>query len=310
MPVIYRLDGLQAKSEGASYGVDATPTTSDAVRINRRLGSQIELDYEWENLRDEAANNSIIPVDPALPRGRKAKVTIDWEVKGAGSDVPPEAQPLYIGCGLPETDGTQMFDYGPVTSGTKGSATLYCYAHGLLIKVVGARGRFSWPLVVGEIAVHRFTMYGIVLTDPADSAVPGNSYDTSEPIAGVNTALTIGAWTPAWRTGELDLTGVDPVLLPSGNATDGINSFDFGTTDPSFRIFAEKVALATYDPMADRKAQTARTLVMTWGSAQFNRVKVVGAPLKIRQHRFADLDGFAYWDLSYRVSSGGIIRFD
>ena len=309
MPVVYRLDGLQAKSEG-TYGSDSSPTTTDAVRINRRLGSQIELDYEWENRRDEAANNSLIPVDPALPRGRKAKVTIDWEVKGAGIDAAPEAQPLYIASGLPETDGAQLFDYGPLTSGTKGSATLYCYAHGLLIKVVGARGRFSWPLVVGEIAVHRFTMYGMVVTDPADSAVPANSYDTAEPIAGVNTALTIGAWTPAWRSGEMDLTGVDPVLLPSGNATDGINSFDFGSSDPSFRLFAEKVALATYDPMADRKAQTARTLVMTWGSAQFDRVKIIGASLKVMEHRFADLDGFAYWDLTYRISSGGIIRFD
>lgn len=310
MPEVYRLDGLQAKNEGASYGVDAAPTTTDAVRIARRLGSQIELDYEWENLRDEVANNSIVPVDPALPRGRKAKVTVDWEVKGAGSDLPPEGAPLYIASGLPEVDGLSMFDYGPVTSGGKGSATLHCYAHGLKIPVVGCRGRFSWPLVPGEVAVHRFTMFGLVIADPTTAAVPANSYDTSEPIAGVNTALTIGAWTPSWLSGELDLTGIDPVLLPSGNASDGIDSFDFGTTDPTFRLMAQKVALTTYDPMADRKAQTARTLAMTWGSAQFNRVKVVAAPLKIRGHRFADNEGFAYWDLTYRVSSGGIIRFD
>lgn len=309
MPVVYRLDGLQAKSEGASYAVDAAPTTADAVRIARRLGSQIELDYEWENRRDEASNNSIIPLDPALPRGRRARVTIDWEVKGAGSDVPPEAQPLYLGCGLPETDGVSMWDYGPVTSGTKGSATLYCYAHGLLIRVVGCRGRFTWPLVVGEVAVHRFVMSGMVLTDPIDAAVPANSYDTSEPIAGVNTALTIGAWTPNWISGELDLIGVDPVLLKSGNATDGISSFDFGTTDPTFRLMAEKVALATYDPMADRKAQTARTLAMTWGTGSFLRVQVVAAPLKVLSHQFADDQGFAYWNNIYRVSSGGIIRF-
>ena len=309
MPVIYRLDGVQAKAE-STYATDSAPTTTDAVRIARRLGSQIELDYEWENLRDEAANNSIIPVDPALPRGRRAKVTIDWEVKGAGSDVPPEAAPLYIACGLPETDGASLWDYGPVTSGTKGSATIYCYAHNLLIKVVGCRGRFTWPLVVGEVAVHRFVMSGMVVTDPTETGVPANSYDTPEPIAGVNTALTIGAWTPKWRSGELDLTGVDPVLLPSGNATDGISSFDFGTTDPTFRLVAEKEALSTYDPMADRKSQTSRTLGMTWGSTQFNRVKVLAAPLKVRRHEFADNDGFSYWGLMYRVSSGGIIRFD
>lgn len=310
MPQIFRLDGVQAKSEGASYGVDASPTTTDAVRIARRLGSQIELDYEWENLRDEVANNSIIPADPAIPRGRRAKVTIDWEVKGAGSDVAPEAAPLYIACGLPETDGTNTWDYGPVTSGTKGSATIYCYANGDLIKMVGCRGHFTWPLVVGEVAVHRFVMSGIVLTDPADASVPANSYDTNEPIAGVNTALTIGSWTPSWISGELDLQGVDPVLLKNGNATTGIGSFDFGTTDPTFRLVAQKDARATYDPTGDRALQTARTLAMTWGSTQYNRVKVVAAPLKVRAHPISDNEGFSYWNLTYRVSSGGVIRFD
>lgn len=310
MPEVLRLDAALAKTE-VTYGVDPVPAAAtDSVRISRRLWSLITLDYQWENRRQDAANGSIIPVKPAIPRGRKVRVDIFWEVKGAGVDAAPEAAPLYIGCGLPEVDGVSMFDYGPLTSGTKGSATIYAYAGGLLFKCVGCRGRFRWPLVVGEIAVHQFTMFGVLTGDPATTAVAAPTYDTAEPIAGVNTALTIGAWTPDWLSGELDLTGVDPELLMSGNATDGIKEFDFGTADPTFRLSARKVALATYDPYADLKARTSRSLVMTWGSAQFNRVKVVSAPLSILSHGHADGEGFVNWDLSYQVESGGILRFD
>lgn len=312
MPEILRLDGLLVKSEGASYGVDAVPVVgTDGVRLARRLWAQVRLDYTWENSRDNAASGSILPLDPALPRGRRCEIDFFWEAKGAGSDVPPEIAPVLISAGFPETDGASLFDYGPVTSGTKGSATAYAYAGGLLIKVVGCRSRVRWPLVVGESAVFQCTMRGLVLTDPATTALPNiTSYDTTDPIAGVNTGLTIGAWTPDWLAGELDLQGVDVEELHSGNALDGIHSYDFGTVDPTFRLTARKVVLATYDPYAAIKARTAQSLVMTFGSAAFNRVKVVSAPMKLRTVTHTDGEGFTNWDLMYRVTSGGVIRFD
>lgn len=315
MPELLRLDGILAKSEGASYGVDAAPSnTTDGVRISRRLWSNIQIDYQWENLRDEVASSSIIPLKPALPRGRKVKLEIFWEVKGAGSDAVPEAAPLYIACGLPETDGASVFDYGPITSGTKGSCTIWAYAGGVLFKVVGCRGHFRWPLVVGEVAVHQFTMFGTMITEPATTSLATITYDSPEPIAGVNTALTIGSWTPEWLSGELDLQGVDPEPMLSGNIgptswTDGIASFDFGSVNPMFRLTARKVALATYDPMADLKARTSRSLAMTFGPAQFNRVGIVSAPLAITRHGLADSEGFVNWELEYMVESGGVIRF-
>jgi hypothetical protein len=310
MPESFRLDAVLAKVEG-TYGTDSVPVAAtDSVRISRRLWSLITLDYQWENRRLDTATGTLIPVKPAIPRGRKVRLDIFWEVKGAGVDAPPEAAPLFIAGGYPETDGAQLFDYGPLTSGVKGSATIYGYASGLLFKCVGCRTRPRWPLVVGEIAVHQFTAFGYLGADPATTALVTPTYDTPEPIAGVNTALTIGAWTPDWLSGEVDPSGVDPELLMSGNATDGIASFDFGSADPQFRLSARKVALATYDPYADLKARTSRNLVMTWGSAQFNRVKIVSAPLSILSHGHADSEGFANWDLVYQIESGLIFRFD
>lgn len=310
MPESFRLDAVLAETE-VTYGTDPTPAAADnPIRVARGpLWSKITVDYQWENRRQDVANGSIIPAKGALPRGRKVKLEIFWEVKGAGIDAPPEAAPLYIACGLPETDGSSVFDYGPVTSGTKGSCTIYAYSSGLLFKVVGCRGRFRWPLVVGEIAVHHFTMYGTLSADPATTAIVTPTYDTAEPIAGVNTALTIEGVAPSWLSGELDLIGVDPELLVSGNATDGIHSFDFGSVDPTFRLSIRKEALATYDPYALLKARTSHTLIMTWGPAQFNRCGIVGAEMSLLSHAHSDSEGFTNHDLMWQVESGGVIRF-
>jgi hypothetical protein len=318
MPEILRLDGLLVKEEPAGfYGIDAVPVVgTDGLRLAKRMFNNIRVGYLWENDRKETASGSIIPVKRGIARGRTVRIEVFWEAKGAGIDAPPESRGLYIAGGLPEVDGTLMFDYGPVTSGTKGSATLYCYAAGKIYKVVGCRGRFDWPMLVGENIIHHFVMMGTMLTEPATLTLPGITYDATDPIALVNTALAIGSWVPDWQSATLDLIGVDPQALTSGNIgptswTDGIASIDFADVDPSFQIRARVPALATYDPYADKKANTSRNLALTAGNTQFNRIKVLAAELAIKEPiGHADSDGYADYDLNYQLVTGGILRFD
>jgi len=308
MPEPIRIDGLLAKRE-TSYGVDAVPVVgTDGVRISRRLWSVLTVDYAWENLRSDVATGTIIPPKPALPRGRRIRADIFWEVKGAGSDAVPETSPLYRAAGFTETDGTALFDYTQA-SVSHDSATLYIYSSGLLFPCVGCRGRFRWPWVVGEIAVHQFTMFGWLGAEPSTVATPAVTYDSSEPIAGVASGVTIGAWSPDWLTGEFDPQGVDPQQLNSGNATDGIREFDYGEVQPLFTLTARKVALATYDPYADLKARTTRALAATWGTAQFNRVKLTSTNICPRTIQHADSEGFANWTIGYFVEQW-TLRFD
>src|SRR5262245_8261918 len=318
MPEILRLDGLLAKEEpGGSYGIDSAPVAgTDGVRLARRLWSNIQIDYVWENDRKETASGSIIPVSRGIAKGRRVRIEIFWEAKGAGVDAAPEARALYIASGLAESDGTQLFDYGPLTSGTKGSATLWCYAGGKLFKVVGCRGRFDWPMVAGENIIHHFVMLGTMITEPTQQALVAITYDATDPIALVNTLLTIGSWSPEYRSATLDLVGVDPVALPSGNLgptswADGIASIDFGDVDPTFEIQGRVLNTGTYDPFADKRLNTVRTLALTAGTTQFNRCKVIGASLLLMGPiGFTDSDGFADYSLRYQVVSGGVIRFD
>lgn len=317
MAQVLRLDGLLAKLE-TTYGTDSVPTVgSDAVRVSRRLWSQIQVDYAWENLRSDVASGLIIPVKPALPRGRFVRMDIFWEVKGAGIDAAPEASPLYQACGWTETDGTQLFSYAQASQLHK-SCSIYAYASGMVFKIVGCRGRWQWPMVVGEIAIHQFTMFGFLSVEPAPIALPGGfTYDTAEPIAGVASSLTIGSWTPDWLSATFDPIGNDVSRLDSGNATDGIREFDYGAVDPSFRMTARMPRdasglwdQATYDPYADLKARTTRALTTTWGTAQFNRVKLIsGTNLSLRKVSHADSDAFVNFDLLYFVEAA-TLQFD
>jgi hypothetical protein len=310
MPELLTVEGIEVRREG-TYNVDPTPGTSDGVKLAKNMWNNFDPDYNWENDRSGVVSGTIIPLKAALPRGRMAKLEIFAEVKGAGSDIPPEVAELEVACGHPEIDGASLWTYGPLTSGTKGSCTIYVYAGGLLWKVTGCRGRGRLELVNGELAVMHYTIFGIIATDPVTSALAGITYDATEPIAAVNAGLTLGSWAPDWLSMVVDFNGVDAQLLASGNAADGIQMFDFADSNPTIELVARKVALATYDPFTDRKNRTSRTLLFTLGPAvAFNRLKILGATVSVMKHDLLESDGFVNYRLLLRIESGGQWQFD
>lgn len=310
MPDTERLDGLLAKIQPTPF-TDPIPTVgSNAVRINRRLWGQITVGYNWKNMRHDVASGTITPAKPALPRGRNVKLVVAWEARGPGADVPPEISPLLRACGFAETDGTALFSYAQASAAHE-LATCYAYAGGLLFKITDCRGRFRWPLVVGEVAIHEFTLFGVLAEDPTTVTLPGGFvYQATEPIAGVNTGLSIGGVAVDWLNGEFDPIGGDPLLLESGNAIDGIAGFDYGDVDPTFRLNIRKIALATYNPYAILKARTTNALLMTFGPAvAFSRVKLLGTNLALKEHGHGASQGFVNWDLEAFVESW-VLQFD
>src|SRR3990172_9436895 len=256
MPTPLRLDGVLAKVQPTS-GTDAAPSnTTDGVRLARRLWSSITVDHAWQNDRHEAASGSIVPLKPAIPRGRHVRLDIFWDAKGAGSDAVCEAAALFRACGMTETDGTALFTYTQASSAHE-LATIWAYADGKLFKVIDCRGRFQWPLVVGETAVMQFTMFGVMIVEPATTTLAAITYDGTDPIACVNTALTIGSYVPDWLAGVFDPVGNDVERLDSGNSAgggaliDGIAGFDYGDVNPRFRLTVRSPVIATYDPRSE-----------------------------------------------------------
>lgn len=302
-----RLDGVLAKIE-AVYGTDSVPVAgTDGVRISERAWSSLRTNYAWPNTREDVATGTILPMKPALPRGRWVEIDIAWELRGAGADLVVEAAPLFRACGMTEVDGVLKFDYSQASQ-LHESATIYAYAGGALYKVVGCRGNFRWPIIAGQIGVVRFLMRGLLVTDPAAAAVPVITYDNVEPSAGVNMALTIGAWTPDVIRAEFN-QGVDPQRLDSANAADGIREFDYGVAAPQFTLSAKAprdgagiLDLATYNPYADAKARTARAIALTHGAAQFARLKLAVTNAYVEMPGHGEQNQFAGWDLTYNLT--------
>jgi len=243
-----------------------------------------------------------------------------WELKGsrsggaysAGNKI--EAAPLMRSCSMSETlvttGGSESLTYAHADT-NHDSCTIYAYAANELYKVVGCRGVWSWPINVGVLTTLRFRMSGLLLADATTTAYPGGfTYATPAPLAGVNLALTVGSWTPDIVTANFDQAAI-LARLESGNATDGIQSFDVGdTVQPMFRLSAKQVPDATYNPDADMKARTVRALSLVYNTAvQYNRAKLT-TNLYVDQFRHVDQNGFAGWDLDYLSDVSYAAKFD
>ena len=312
MPLPIRLDGLLAKIEG-TYGTDSVPVVgTDAVRVNERLWPKLQEGYAWRNRRDEAANGSLVPPPPAAARGRIISLDFLWELKGsrtgaayaAGNKI--EASPLLQSCMASETlvttGGSESLAYAHADS-SHSSCSIYAYASGYLYKIVGCRGVWSWPISVGVLTNLRFQMQGLLASKTVAALPGGFTYATPSPLAGVNLAMSIGGvWSPDVLTASFEPQGTTALQrLDSGNAVDGVQSFDIGATmQPLFKISAKAVNSA-YDPSVDLAANptTVRTLTMQYGTVQYNKARLTSNLYITDPIRNSDQNGFAGWDLEY-----------
>ncbi len=135
-PLINRIDGLLAKDEGASYGTDAAPVAAnDGIRISDRIWQRARFYYLNDNLRDNAATGTMIPLPPAAGAGLVAEIDVGWEARGrgsayaagAGNAIEPGAHALHGACGWPGTfnAGPVTYTYAPIPSGARASSTVY-----------------------------------------------------------------------------------------------------------------------------------------------------------------------------------------
>jgi hypothetical protein len=308
MPIPIRQQGCLVKIESV-YGTDSVPVVgSDGVRVTGFLWGDQGMSYAWENSRRDVVNASLFPNIPGAPHGRIVEMDLRWEVKGAGSDIQVEAAPLIRACGWAEVDGTLKFTY-TLALQPHDSCTIYVYAGGYLFRIVGCRGVLRWPHVPGENGVMHFAMKGLLITDPvASAATVITSYDATAPIASVAYGLTVGAFSPDVIAAEFN-QGSTLDRLDSLNATDGIREFDWAIAEPMITL-SNKVPMtaggiadtATYDPYADAKVPTGRTIAWTQGSTQFNRVKMSAPGCYVQIPKHANQQNYAGHDLTYRCT--------
>lgn len=318
-PISTRIQGLLAKVESV-YGSDALPVAgTDGVRVVGRIWESGNPDYAFPNERDDVFTGSLVGETPGQPAGRFMNMEFGIELRGAGAayssttPVRPEVDPLLIACGFgrthDDTGGSEKVTYDLADTG-HGSATIYVYAAGKLLKVVGCRGTVTWDITAGALGRMRFNIRGVMTADPTEVALPAITYDTTESPPQVNMGLAIDPgtpWSPNFAEASLDLAN-DVVQLDDGNAADGLEGFAISGRQPRFNVQPRVVALTTYDPYTLRANRTVQTIDATLGSVQYNRVSI-----DVNEARLAtfpageNYQDLAAWRLEYALRDLALI---
>lgn len=280
-----RFEALWVKTEG-TYGVDAVPVLTDAVRFRDRLWPTMKPRHVFPNLRRDSVSHSLLTIAPGTPRGRVVDVEIPWEVKGKGSayvlSTDVEGDPLIQSCGMgvvvSTTGGSEKLTYTLAESGHK-SCTIYGYAGGIRYIILGSRGNLIWEGKPGEDGVVKFVMTGLLVSDPATQSVPASTYDASLPpnAIGMGFSLNPGSpYTPRFGGWELNL-GNEVDVVEDANGTDGLAEIRIMGREnpgPQFKCTIEKDLLATYNPEALLNSRTSHAIAMALGATQYNRFKL------------------------------------
>lgn len=318
-PLIYRLDGLAALPE-VTYGTDPVPTAvANAIRPASRVMAKLRIEPHFENLRDDFASGSMVPLPPGNAAGWKGILTgFEWSVKGKGAAYTGtavtgmiEADPLFQASGWVGTYSatpTPQYTYAPITSGLRPSAAIYVWGEGKLFKLTGCRSRMRILFPAGKLALAQFDIEGYVNTAWVDATLPSNfDYNvTFEPPA-VSQAVSIGGiWAPDFETIQLD-SGNPAEWLESGNQPSGLQGYDYGFVAPELRVSALSVAQATYEPLQDKATipPTSRSVALSLNSGvQYNRVALAEATAYVRSATKKAIGrGFNGWDVLYRLQA-------
>jgi len=314
-----RLDGMTAKIE-SSYGTDPTPAiNADAIRLKDRVWNNLTLSYAYPNVRENSSNVSILPLAPGAKKGWMATLDFGIELTGYGAAYSasnlPNGAVLMRCCGLSQavvtTGGSETVTYA-MANGSHSSTTIWAYAGGYLFKINGCRGNFVWPIEGGQLGELRFQIQGIVASSE-NLAFPtltfaGAQAEVPQPNVGV--ALTISSWTPSRVSAVLDL-GANVVQRASANRAGGVE-FAISHFDPKFTVTCEAELVATYDAYtiakpASTAVPTNQTIDLTLGATQYKKINLDVNTSTIESIGHPDLDGFAGWELVYRLSHMDIV---
>lgn len=316
MATSLRLEAVAVRSE-STYGVDPTPGATHAVRMIGRIWPALRRRHQFPNRRDDSVSGSLIPPKRGVAKGRLVDLELVWEMKGKGSAYAAEddieGNPLLKACGLAvavsTTGGSESLTYTPADTG-HGSCTIYGYAGGELVIIRGCRGNVRWPIRAGNNGTMIFSMTGMLISDPATTALLSATYDSQLPPAAVGMAFTLNpgvSYSPDLLDAELDL-GNDVQIIEDGNGSDGLQGVEIPGRVPMFNCTIRQDVLASYNPAALFAAVTSHLIDWTLGGTQYNRFKLdINEAYLDAEPDHVDYAGFAGYRLSFGVHQLSLI---
>lgn len=311
-----KLLAVLVKNEATS-GVDAVPTGTDAVRP---VGiPTFTPGYLEPGLRDDVVLGTHGSIGRTAPAGRIGTVQITTEVRGRGSaygaGTGPEANALLVSSAMQAAlgggAGTEKIEYFSVDTGYS-TCTVYAYAAGKLIKLVGCVVDCVLAVDAMRRAFFQWTITGRMASDPTEAALPALTFNATEPPLFHSATATIGAWSSA--------AGADPLVLrtasiawgnviadrPSAGATDGLIGYQITDKKMKQTLGYEVPSLASHDAFALSKAVGAAQPFSTWqiGTTQYNRIKISTGRWAMEAPSFSQQNGLWLWNVTGNLVQG------
>jgi hypothetical protein len=311
-----RVFAIAVKPESPS-GTDAVPTlATNAISF---VGvPTLNLGYLENGVRDDVVTGVLGNVDRAAPAGRNVSLDITMEVKGFGAAYSatnrPEADVLLRASGRSATvvtgAGVETVTYLTLDDAME-TVTLYAWTANKLFKLIGCVARLRFAAVVNQRAFFTFTVVGKLSTDPATTAFSAPTLNQTVPPVFNGAAANIGLWTTAVAEPlVIRSVGFDDQATvterPSAGATDGLIGWIIADRNPRLTMDVEQVTLATFDPYAASKQNSAGGIdtkpVFQIGIAQYNRMKFFGGRWALEAPGHGDVNNLSGWQLA-----GGLV---
>ncbi len=313
-----RLDGLLAKIEGVS-GTDAVPVAgTDGVQLDERLWGTIETDHLEQNLRANATGSAGMGRHGgAQPAGRYAKVSLTVAMKGAGvayaAGVRPEVDVLLRAAGFGAVfsgaAGTEQYAYTPIPDNHE-SATLYAYAAGTLFKLVGCHAKMTLSAIAARIGFAKFEVWGQLVEDPSDVALPAITYPRRAvlPPVAAAAALLLDGFGPAWKSFEFNMNTEIP-NAPRGNAPGGHGGYEIVDYAPDFNVQIDSPTKAAFNPWTRQASGSEFAWSLAVGAVKYNRWRVLGSNGRVTKVPPQDDNGFAMINLGIQCMNAAVSPF-
>lgn len=296
-PIKWKSKIILVKAEGATYGVDPTPTGA----ANAMLLTDVELaPMEGQDV-SRNLEQPFMGAQEDIPTGIYVTLTGSFEMVGSGSlGVAPGWSPLMRAMGVAEViTATTKVEYSPVSDGHESFATYFQIGPSRHV-ILGARATGKLTLNAQGIPVVRVTMTGL-FTTPADAARPTvdlSAFQTPQVASKVNTpTFTIGGASFVMRSFELDFANdVQQRLLVGAERIVIVDKAE------SITATVEAVPLATYNPFAVALTPGARkAIVLEHGTAVGRRVRIdVGQAQQKRLASYSNAQNVLEWPLGFK----------
>jgi hypothetical protein len=286
--------GLIIAAKESTYGTDATPAGTDAIKVANINITPLQSDVVSRQIVRPFLGNP-----EQLLANQRVELTFDVELTGSGAAGTYPAYGILIeACGFNvATVAATSVTYTPL-SATFPSATLYYFNDGIRHKLTGARGSFSLAAEVGQIPTLSFTFMGIY-NAPGDVTPPSTTYnDQADPVifkAGNTTGFELFSYAGCLQSVSMDLSN-EMVYRELINCTKQVL---ITNRAPNGTVVIEAPDIADHDYFADATGADTGNLIFQHGQTAGNIVTFSSPQTDLGSPTYSDQDGVQMLNLPF-----------